>query len=74
MKVINRVFNLSIPEPEHIEDRVTLLIFGFDIDQKNGRLKKLIIDNPAYSGIKNYSIGNIKQVVPENLWNAAKIL
>ncbi|WP_045217357.1 hypothetical protein [Desulfonatronovibrio magnus] len=71
---INNIFNLSLPKPETIDDKVTLLIFGFDRDQKNGRLKKLVIDNSAYSGIKMYSIGNIKEVVPENIWKCAQVL
>jgi hypothetical protein len=49
------------------------LIFGFDQDQKTGRLKKLITENSEYSGIKNYSIGNIKGIVMENFWNAKEL-
>lgn len=70
VKALNGIFGLSLPEPIDIDNKVTLLIFGFDNDQKNGKLKKLIIDNPVYKGIKNYSIGNVKQIVPETLWNA----
>jgi len=70
VKVVNGIFNISLPEPTNIEDKVTLLIFGFDNDQKNGRLKKLITKKREYTGIKSYSIGNIKQVVPDNLWKA----
>lgn len=70
VKDINEIFDISLPVPTDIDDKVTLLIFGFDNDQKNGRLKNLIAKNPAYSEIKNYSIGNIKQVVTENLWKA----
>ncbi len=70
VRTLNRIFNITLSEPTDIEDKVTLLIFGFDNDQKNGRLKKLITENPEYSGIKNYSIGNIEQVVTENLWKA----
>ncbi len=69
-RTLNRILNISLPEPTDIEDKVTLLIFGFDNDQKNGRLKKLITEKTEYSGVKNYSIGNIKQVVIENLWKA----
>lgn len=69
-RTLNRILNISLPEPTDIEDKVTLLIFGFDNDQKNGRLKKLITGKTEYSGVKNYSIGNIKQVVIENLWKA----
>ncbi len=70
MQAINNIFSISLLEPTDIDEKVTLLIFGFDDDQKKGRLKKMITENTVYSGIKNYSIGNIKQVVMENLWNA----
>lgn len=70
IKIINGIFNIALPEPAEIDDNVTLLIFGFDNDQKNGRLKRLIFQNKEYAGIKNYSIGNIKKVVPDNLWKA----
>ncbi len=69
VKILNSIFNISLPEPTNIEDKVILLIFGFDQDQKSGKLKKLITENSVYSGIRNYSIGNIKKVVIENLWN-----
>ena len=68
IKIINRIFSLILPEPVEVDNNVTLLIFGFDNDQKSGRLKKLILQNRKYTGIKNYSIGNIKKVVPDNLW------
>jgi len=70
VRTLNRIFNITLPEPKNLEDKVTLLIFGFDNDQRDGRLKKLITKNTEYSGIKNYSIGNIKKVVTENLWKA----
>lgn len=70
VKAINGIFDISLPVPTDIDDKVTLLIFGFDNDQKNGRLKKLITKNPTYSGIKTHSIGNIKHVVTENLWES----
>ena len=70
VRTLNRIFNITLPEPKNIENKVTLLIFGFDKDQRDGRLKKLITKNSEYSGIKNYSIGNIKRVVTENLWKA----
>lgn len=71
VRTLNRIFNISLTEPIDIEDKVTLLIFGFDNDQKKGRLKRLITRKTDYSGVKNYSIGNIKQVVIENLWKAS---
>ena len=73
VKIINNIFHISLPEPTNIDDKAILLIFGFDRDQKTGRLKKLITENSEYSGMKNYSIGNIKQVVMENFWNAKEL-
>ena len=70
IKIINRIFGMTLPEPVEVDNNVTLLIFGFDNDQKSGRLKKLILQNREYTGLKNYSIGNIKKVVPDNLWRA----
>lgn len=71
---INIIFKVTLPNPINIDKQVTLLIFGFDNDQKNGRLKKLITNNKKYlGGIKNYNIGNIDQIVIENLWNAKTI-
>lgn len=74
VRILNSLFDISLPVPIDIEEKVMLLIFGFDRDQENGRLKKLITEDLAGSKIKNYSIGNIKQIVMENLWKAAKVL
>ena len=75
VKTLNSLFEITpaLPLPVDIEDKVTLLIFGFDEDQRNGRLKSLITQNPnhTFSGIKLYPIGNIEKVVTENLWNAS---
>ena len=73
LKILNNIFNISLPKPKTIEDKVILLIFGFDQDQKTGKLKKMVTENSKYSGMKNYSIGNIKQVVMENFWNAKEL-
>ena len=70
---INSIFNVSLPKPIDVDNKVTLLIFGFDNDQKNGRLRDLIIKNPIYYGVKSYQIGNIKRMVPENLWKAKEL-
>ena len=49
---------------------VTLLVFGFDRDQEQGRLKNLIVRKKEYKGIKIYGIGNIKAINTNSLWNA----
>lgn len=67
VRVLNEIFEEDIPEPVNIEDKVALLIFGFDSDQRDGRLKSQIIDAGAYEGIKIYSIGNINKLNPRNI-------
>jgi len=74
VQIINRVFGITLPEPIGIDPKPTLLIFGFDSNQRSGRLKGLITDNSHYAGIKCYPIGNIKKLKPENLWNANAIV
>lgn len=67
---INQLLNLSLPLPVGIKTRVPLLIFGFDSDQKEGRLKNQVIENPEY--IKNNilikAVGSEKNVKPNELW------
>ena len=73
VRSLNRIFGLTLPEPIDFDPKVTLLIFGFDDDQKNGRLRKRVIENPQYKGIKVYAIGKIKDVKPENIWNKKEL-
>lgn len=73
VKTLNKVFDISLPEPIDFDKKVTLLIFGFDADQKAGRLKRLIIENPQYKGIRNYSKGDIGDVNPMTLWMAKNL-
>jgi len=68
VKIINSIFSKSLPEPNEIEQKVPLLIFGFDNDQKNGRLKKHILNRQKEWNIRIYPVGNINNLVPDNLW------
>lgn len=67
---INSIFKQTIPMPVDIDENVILLIFGFDADQKNGRLKKSILKNPVYSGTRIYAKGNISKVIPDVICNS----
>jgi len=69
IKTINNLFNLNLPEPEKIDPKVTLLIFGFDKDQLKGRLNDLIFKNSEYIGIKVYAKGEINNLDTKTLWN-----
>lgn len=50
IRSLNLLFDLDIPEPLTCEESVPLFVFGFDNDQKNGRLKKLLEED---SSLKN---------------------
>ena len=72
---LNHIFNKTLPIPEKIDPKVTLLIFGFDTNQLNGRVNGLIKKNPAYEGLSVYFIGDPKRIGLKTLWTAnSKIL
>jgi len=66
--IVNNLFNGNLPPVEDIDEKVTLLIFDFDNNQKSGRLKTLITDNPKFKGITLYPIGNVDKIKLENIW------
>lgn len=65
--------NLRLPDPKTIDDKVGLLIFGFDGDQLKGRFADLLLKDHSLSGIYLYSIGNIGGVNINNLWKNTKV-
>lgn len=67
VKTINNLFSITLPEPKEIDPKVTLLIFDFDRDQLKGRLKKLIIKNNEYKGIKISKIGDVSNIKQKTL-------
>ena len=80
IEVVNHIFfevddlnaSQSIPFPEKIDKDITLLLFGFDKDQRDGRLRILIEENPSVTGFNLYRKGNIKTVKLTNFWNNIK--
>jgi len=71
IKTLNSLFDTQILEPIEIDTQVVLLVFGFDIDQKQGRLKDLekVMRNNKHP---YYFIGDIKKVIIDNMWKAIK--
>lgn len=67
--IVNSLFLGNLPQVDDIEEKVTLLIFDFDDNQKGGRLKSLITDNLQYDNITKYVIGNVNKIKLETLWN-----
>jgi hypothetical protein len=49
---------------------VPLLIFGFDRDQQQGRLKTQVTANPIYTSnnILVKAVGNEKSINPNEIW------
>ena len=65
---LNSLFELYLDKPDKVDKNAVLLIFGFDKDQLQGRLKNLIIDSLSFKTIKHYSIGNLKGLDIKNMW------
>jgi hypothetical protein len=67
---INQLLNLNLPIPNSIKTTVPLLIFGFDRDQQQGRLKTQVTANPIYTSnnILVKAVGNEKSINPNEIW------
>jgi hypothetical protein len=63
---LNKIFNLNLPEPLKIDDKLGLLILDFDDDQKKGGLEKITKNLDAYN-ISYYSKGD-NEIDAETLW------
>ena len=72
VSIVNNLFGCNLPPPREIDNKVTLLVFGYDRDQLKGRMKQLLFDDGSLAGIQYYFIGNISTVNIENMWNAVK--
>lgn len=69
---VNDIFGLDLALPLRVHPDVLLLIFGFDDDQKKGRLKRLLLEDGSLEGaltgtagntdIPCYAIGDISKV------------
>lgn len=70
---VNSIFNIQIPLPTNVEDRVILLIFGFDTNQRKKLIDK---DNflKSMKGIKLYKKGNTKSLIVSHLLSEAKVI
>ncbi len=70
IKTIREIFGINLPEPKKIDPKVTLLVFGFDTNQQQGRLTDLILQNPHYNGVQFYARGDVSKLETITLWNA----
>jgi len=74
---INNIFNIQLPTPLTVVHDPTLLIFGFDANQRDGRLNDIFLtdgsrrkENGTDQRFPCYCIGDIKRLEIQNLWNA----
>jgi len=72
VRIVSNLFGCCLPEPKSIDNKVTLLVFGYDRDQQKGRMQKLLLDDGSLAGIQHYFIGNIFAVNIDNMWKAVK--
>ena len=67
VEIVNEMFSLHLPPPEHINPKVILLIFGFDKDQSYGKLKQSDEKVLKDCGIEIYPKGGIKTFEINNM-------
>jgi hypothetical protein len=65
---------VQLPEPKKINPYPCLLVFGFDREQREGKLKKEVKRLVEEFGMSVYTIGNIKNVNANTIFSAAKIV
>jgi len=71
---LNLIFNKQFKFPQCIDPNVSLLIFGFDEEQRRGdRFQELIYDNLEYSRIPMYCKGDPKGLNAEKIWKQVKV-
>lgn len=61
-----KLLDKKLPKPTDVDEKVTLLIFGFDKDQQGGRLKGIKTELKKY-GVLCKSIGNTKNITQKTL-------
>ena len=69
IEIMNRVLQLDLPKPKSIKNSCGLYVFGFDKNQRDGRLQELLIGDGSLDDVPYYTVGNEKKVDIINLWN-----
>lgn len=72
--LLNQLLGISIPEPKSIDGNIPvfLLVFGFDRDQLNGRLARLLLNDGSLRDQHCYPIGKIKGIALNNMWTRTR--
>lgn len=72
VRIVSNLFGCGLPEPKSKDNKVTLLVFGYDRDQQRGRMQKLLLDDGSLAGMQYYFIGNISAMNIDNMWKDVK--
>jgi len=74
VQALKALLGWDLPEPISIDDEVPLflLVFGFDADQRDGRLKGLLLQDGSLKGYYSYECGDPASMVLENMWTRVK--
>jgi hypothetical protein len=67
IEVLNELFGIKLPVSKSVLETVILLIFGFDADQRDGRLNKLVLHNQYLKEKRVYA--KQKDIDPKDIWN-----
>ncbi len=67
--IINTLFDLEYEKPIDVEPCASLIVFGFDKDQRDGRLNKLLIEDGSLKGVRHKMFGDPKDVKISSIWN-----
>lgn len=72
--LLNQLLGLSLPGPLSIDDEfpVFLLVFGFDSNQRDGRLRSLLLDDGSLENEPYYFCGDVGNVQLSNMWAGTK--
>jgi len=70
--LLNELCGTDLKPPVSLDEHVCLLIFGFDANQKYGRLDKLLLSDNSLQGIMHYEVGDTKTAKITSIWNQAK--
>ncbi len=77
IEILNNLFDdekLDLPNPKKVFPKTTLLCFGFDANQRDGRLQELLINDGSLGDFPYYFRGNIgsNKFTISSLWNGQR--
>jgi hypothetical protein len=65
---IDLLFDIKLPEPKECLPYCGLYVFGFDIDQRDGRLKDILLNDGSLKGFGYYCLGDQSKIDSKTLW------